>query len=133
MPAACLAEKMKLKPGSSAALLNAPEGYLTELAPERVTFDYVLDGQYDWIQVFIKSRAELAEWMPRVRAALKPASLLWITFPKGGSKLQTDLTRDQGWDSVQGLKWVHLISVDANWSAFSLRPPKPGEEIRNRF
>jgi hypothetical protein len=132
MPASSLAEKMKLKPGSSAALLNAPEGYLTELAPERVTFDYALDGQYDWIQVFVQSQAELVEWMPKVQAALKPVSLLWITFPKAASKIQTDLTRDQGWDSVTGLKWVNLVSVDANWSAFSLRPPKPGEEIRQR-
>ncbi len=133
MPAASLAEKMKLKPGSSAALLNAPEGYLTELAPERVTFDHVLDGQYDWIQIFVKSRAELAEWMPRVQAALKPASLLWLTFPKRASKIQTDLTRDKGWECVQGLKWVSLISVNDTWSAFALRPPKPGEATRSWF
>jgi len=68
--------------------------------------------------------------LPQVRDALKPASTLWITFPKGTSKIQTDLTRDQGWDSLRSLdlKWINLISVDDTWSAFALRPYKSGEE-----
>ncbi len=43
--------------------------------------------------------------------------------------IQTDLTQDVGWDALQqaDLKWVTLISVDPTWSAFCLRPYKPGE------
>ena len=39
-------------------------------------------------------------------------------------------TRDKGWDALQplDLKWITLISVNETWSAFSLRPYKPGEE-----
>jgi len=39
-----LAQKLKLKPGLQAAILNAPDDYLVELAHERVTFDYDLYG-----------------------------------------------------------------------------------------
>jgi hypothetical protein len=62
--------------------------------------------------------------------ALKPESLLWVSFPKGTSKIQTDLTRDKGWEALHAadLKWVNLISVDDTWSAFGMRPYKPGEE-----
>jgi hypothetical protein len=62
--------------------------------------------------------------------ALKPESMLWITFPKGTSKIQTDLTRDKGWDEVQklDLKWINLVSINETWSAFSLRPYKEGEK-----
>jgi hypothetical protein len=62
--------------------------------------------------------------------ALRPESLLWISFPKGTSKIQTDLTRDKGWGSLKkyDLKWVNLISVDETWSAFALRPLKKGEK-----
>jgi len=69
----------------------------------------------------------------QVLGALKPASLLWIAFPKGTSKIQTDLTRDRGWDAVQaaGLKWINLVSVNETWSAFSLRPYKPGEPLQS--
>jgi uncharacterized protein YndB with AHSA1/START domain len=122
-----LAQKLKLKPGSQAALLNAPEGYMVELAPERVDFDHVLAAQYDWIQVFVTSKAELDELYPQLLAALKSASLLWITFPKGKSKGKSDLTRDQGWEVVQDLKWIKLVAINHTWSAFSLRPYKPGE------
>lgn len=126
MPAA-LSAKMKLKPGARAAVLNAPDGYPEQLAPEGITLEQSLSGQYDWIQIFVRSQAELEALMPKVKAALKPVSLLWISFPKGTSKIQSDLTRDKGWDAVRDLKWVTLVSVDETWSAFSLRPYKPGE------
>ncbi|HEY3312720.1 MAG TPA: hypothetical protein VGK00_13850 [Anaerolineales bacterium] len=127
-----LAHKLKLKPGSEAAILNAPDDYLVELAPERVTIDHGLNGQYDWIQVFVRSKAEIDALYPALVAALKPESLLWISFPKGTSRIQTDLTRDKGWDSVTGLKLINLVSINTTWSAFSLRLPRPGETIRPR-
>ena len=127
-----LAQKLKLKPGLQAAILNPPADYLVELAPERVTIDHALNGQYDWVQVFVKSKAEIDALFPALVAALKPESLLWISFPKGASRVQTDLTRDKGWDSVTGLKWINLVSINNTSSAFSLRLPKPGESIRFR-
>ena len=130
--AASLAEKLKLKAGMRAALVNAPEGFVKALAPlpSSVDLTTTLDGQFDWIQIFVKNSTELAAVAPKLAAALKPVSLLWIAFPKGSSKIQTDLTRDKGWESLQGLdlKWINLVSVDDTWSAFSLRPYRPGEE-----
>jgi hypothetical protein len=122
-----LAYKLKLKPATQAAILNPPEGYLVELGPERVTFDHVLSGRYEWIQVFVKNRAEIADLFPALLAALEPDGLLWISFPKVSSKIQTDLTRDQGWEAVSGLKRIMLVSIDLTWSAFSFRPYRPGE------
>jgi hypothetical protein len=45
------------------------------------------------------------------------------------SKIQTDLTRDAGWESVTAadLMWLGLVSIDATWSAFSLRHYRSGE------
>ncbi len=132
MPESPLARKMKLKPGQRAALVNAPEGYLKELGPlpAGVKVAEQFQGQFDWIQIFVKTKAEADKLTPRAIRALKPDSLLWISFPKGTSKIQTDLTRDKGWDSLQkaDLKWVNLISVNETWSAFALRPYKPGEK-----
>jgi hypothetical protein len=126
-----LATKMKLKPGFQVAITAAPDGYLRELTPfpPGVTVSANLKGKYDWIQVFVKSRIELEKLTPRAIRALKPESILWISFPKGSSKIQTDLTRDKGWDLLQksDLKWITLISVNETWSAFAMRPYKPGE------
>jgi len=129
MPVASLVQKLKLKPGQRVAVIGAPEGYLEELGalPPGAELAERLEGSFDWLQVFVRNKAELDALVPRLLAALKPESLLWITFPKGTSKIQTDLTRDKGWDSVRDLKWVTLVSVNETWSAFSLRPYKPGE------
>ena len=131
MPESPLAKKMKLKPGARAAVLNAPAGYLKELKPlpAKAQVFEKLDGQLDWIQLFVKTRAQLESQLKRTVAALKPESMLWISFPKGSSGIQTDLTRDTGWDILKtiDLKWITLVSVNDTWSAFALRPYKAGE------
>lgn len=127
-----LLKKMKLKPGLRAAIINAPDGYVEALQPLPADAELAeqLAGTFDWVQLFVKTQAALEQAMPQLVAALKPASTLWITFPKATSKIQTDLTRDKGWDALQplNLKWINLISVDETWSAFALRPYKSGEE-----
>lgn len=127
-----LVKKLKLKPGLRAAVLQPPQGYVDTLEPlpEGSTPDVSLDGMYGWIQVFVRNQDELKAAVPAAVAALKPESLLWICFPKGASGMQTDLTRDRGWDAMKAyeLKWINLVSIDEHWSAFSLRPFKPGEE-----
>jgi hypothetical protein len=127
-----LAAKMKLKSGNRAAVINAPEGYLLQLVPPQDEADIAttLDGTFDWVQLFVYTKAELDGLISQAAQALRPGSILWISFPKGSSKSQTDLTRDKGWEKVEtfGLKWVTLISLNETWSAFSLRPYKPGEE-----
>lgn len=124
-----LARKMKLKSGLKAAVINAPEHYVEALKHD-TALSPTLNGKFDWIQIFVRNRAQLEALVPRAAKALRPDSLLWISFPKGSSKIQTDLTRDQGWESVRGLdlKWITLVSVDETWSAFALRPYRRGEK-----
>ena len=124
-----LAKKMKLKPGLKAAVINAPENYLKELKHDS-EISQSLSGKFDWIQIFSKTIAEVDALAPKAAKALNPKSILWISFPKGTSKIQTDLTRDKGWESLQklDLKWVNLVSVNDTWSAFALRPYKEGEK-----
>jgi hypothetical protein len=129
MAESSLAKKMKLKPGASAAVINTPENYLQELKHDHKISES-LNGKFDWIQIFVKNKAELDALAPKAAKALKPEAILWIAFPKGTSKIQADLTRDQGWEGIQtlNLKWVNLVSVNETWSAFALRPYKEGEK-----
>ena len=129
MPESTLAKKMKLKPNAKAAVINAPENYVEELRHD-TALSPTLRGKFDWIQLFVRNKAELDALAPKAAKALRTESMLWISFPKGSSKIQTDLTRDKGWESLQALdlKWLTLISVNETWSAFALRPYKEGEE-----
>jgi hypothetical protein len=124
-----LSKKMKLKAGARAAVINAPANYVDELRHD-TAMSPTLNGKFDWIQIFVKSKAELNAQAPKAAKALKPESLLWISFPKGTSRIQTDLTRDKGWEVLQklDLKWITLVSVNAMWSAFALRPYREGEK-----
>jgi hypothetical protein len=129
MPESATAKKMKLKPGLKAAVINAPENYVEALRHD-TALSPTLNGKFDWIQIFVRTRAELDALAPKAAKALRPESMLWISFPKGSSKIQTDLTRDKGWESLQALelKWITLVSVNETWSAFALRPYRKGEE-----
>lgn len=128
MPEASLAKKLKLKPGLKAAIINAPEDYLPELKHDSA-IETKLGGEFDWIQVFVRNKKELDALALKAVRALKPESILWLSFAKGKSKIQTDLTRDKGWETlrVMGLKWITLVSVNETWSAFALRPCQAGE------
>jgi hypothetical protein len=129
MPESALAKKMKLKSNLKAAVINAPENYVDALR-HNTALSPTLNGKFDWIQIFVRNKAELDALAPKAVNALKPESMLWISFPKGTSKIQTDLTRDKGWDTLRNLdlKWINLISVNELWSAFSLRPYKAGDQ-----
>ncbi|HEY3290849.1 MAG TPA: hypothetical protein VGK87_12030 [Anaerolineae bacterium] len=131
MTESLLAKKLKLKPAQRAAVFHAPDGYLTQLEPlpEGVEIADKLSGKFDWVQVFVMNKAELGKLLPRLPKVLKPASVLWISFPKGTSKIQTDLTRDTAFEVLKDvdLMFINLVSVNETWSAFSLRPYKPGE------
>ena len=97
---------------------------------EQDVSEYIrVDGPLDWIQVFVRTSAELAAVVEPLLASLSPTGLAWISYPKGSSKMQTDLTRDKGWEPLEGsdLMWLTLVSIDDTWSAFGMRPYKPGE------
>ena len=124
-----LAKKLKLKPGLSGAVVGGSDGYLERLgSPEGVHAVTTLEGPLDWIQVFVRNSTELAGIVGPLTEALSPTGLAWVSYPKGSSKIQTDLTRDKGWEPIEGqLMWLTLVSIDETWSAFGLRPHKPGE------
>jgi hypothetical protein len=130
--ASALAKKLKLDTASRAAVINAPDGYIKSLGalPKTITLSENLSGSFDWIQIFVKNQAEFKALALKAIKAMSAESRLWISFPKGSSKIQTDLTRDKGWDALKGadLKWINLVSVNEVWSAFNLRTYKPSEE-----
>ena len=61
-----LAKKLKLKPTQRIALIQAPEGYLDTLSPlpDDIEIDSDLQGTYDWLQIFVKSKTDLDQMLP---------------------------------------------------------------------
>jgi hypothetical protein len=82
-------------------------------------------GTYDQVHWFVMSRAQLEKEMSKLMKLVKPDVIVWVYYPKGTSKIQTDLSRDKGWDCLMKegdkLTWISLISFDDTWSVFGFR------------
>ena len=119
-------KKLQIKEGQRALIINSPTGYLERLEPlpEGVEIALEAEGQFDFVQVFVHSLAELRDLLPVAMQAVKYDALLWIAYPKGSAKTGTDLNRDRLWAAVaeHGLSSVTLISLDEVWSAMRFRP-----------
>jgi hypothetical protein len=127
---AALAKKLKLAAASRPVIIGGDPAYrdgLSRAVGGPIATE--LTGRHDWIQLFAPDRATLEAHLPAVAAALEDRGIVWLSYPKGSSKLQADLTRDAGWEAVKvaDLMWLTLVSVDDTWSAFSLRRYRPGE------
>lgn len=119
-------KKLRLQTGQSALFLNAPEGYLQALGelPSGVQISTQPDGVYDFVQLFIKDRAELERLGPAAFQAVKYDGLLWVCYPKQTGKIKSDLNRDSLWKLMEptGLSPVMQIAIDETWSALRFRP-----------
>jgi hypothetical protein len=60
------------------------------------------------------------------------AAKVWLCYPKGSSKVETDLSRDAGWEPMFNAGWivVAIASVDATWSAVRFRPKRLVNSVR---
>lgn len=128
-----LVRRLYIKPGYKIAIVNAPEGYMEALGdlPEGVEIIRNLNGQFDLVQVFINSRADVEQMALIAIGALKPNGTLWFAYPKKSSKVKTDINRDSGWDTVVTAGWggVRQISIDETWSALQF---KPEDQVKRR-
>lgn len=118
-------QKLMLKPGRSFLLVNPPPGYPAKMGalPEGARLAAESDVPVDIIQVFVESRAALEAQLPRLKALLHPTGALWVTYYKGGARVQTDIHRDSinAYAATLGLRGVAIIAVDEDWSALRLK------------
>jgi hypothetical protein len=119
-----IAQKLKIVEGVSLLTINAPDNFKRRLEPlpARVKISNSATT-FDQVHWFVKDQAQLKKELKKVLPLIKDDIVCWIYYPKGTSKIQTDLTRDKGWDELlkQDLQWVNLISFDDTWSAFGMR------------
>jgi hypothetical protein len=118
-----LAAKLQLKPGTSIALLDVPDGATVDLGDEIATRD-TPDGA-DAVLVFLTRAADLdGAGVAALLAAVREDRLAWVAYPKAG-KLGTDVNRDTLHRAFgeRGAKTVRQVAIDDTWSALRLRPP----------
>lgn len=121
-----LAQKLRIKEGFSLLTFTAPKDFAKGLGnlPAGVTINSATK-QYNQVHWFVLNRKQMEKEMSKVMKLLKPDVTVWVYYPKGTSGIQTDLTRDKGWDCLLAegdkLTWISLISFDDTWSTFGFR------------
>jgi hypothetical protein len=118
-----LVKKLAIKPKTRITVVNAPEGYREMLGdlPEGTTYDDKFEGMFDWIQVFVKTQAELDAHLPTAKEKLAPNGILWVTFPR--DRKVTDLNRNSMFavKANHGLDPVSNAVVNDDWTAYRLK------------
>lgn len=115
-----LLKKLGIKAETVIVAVNPPAEYKKLLGsmPEGVCQKKELRGKFDFIHFFTKSEDELREKFPRLKNSLKESGILWVSWPKGSSKVATDLNdnrvREIGLEA--GLVDVKVCAVNDIWS-----------------
>jgi hypothetical protein len=120
-----VAQKLQIKANRTVLFVNAPGGYDAALGglPEGVFVVKKAHGPIDIIQVFVGSRNDLEEQLPRLKPLIAPGGMLWVTYHKGTSQTPADINRDTiaRYARSLGMQAVAQVAVDADWSALRLK------------
>lgn len=117
-----LARKLGLKAGFTALLANAPDHYFELFAdfPEDVKQVTNASAEtLDFCHLFVTQLTDLEEQLLLLKPLLKKHGLMWISWPKGKSKIPTNINREVVREAglASGLVDVKVCAVDADWSA----------------
>lgn len=116
-----LLKKLGLKAGMRACIVDAPSHYadLLGLLPEGIIMLETPAGDMDFIHCFARTQGDLETQLDDLKKHLAPAGMLWISWPKKTSSIETDLSsnRVRRTGLAGGLVDVKVCAVDADWSA----------------
>jgi hypothetical protein len=117
-----VADKLLIKKDSRIKIIGAPDGYVDSLGSTGGA-ESGESRNLDLIQAFVKSRQELESLLAQLKTEVKPGGIIWITYPKGTSKMNADINRDTiaAYAKTLGLQAVAMISIDDTWSALRLK------------
>jgi len=120
-----LSQKLKIKENFTLLAINAPADFQNALSPLPSGVKISTSARnYNQVHWFVTNKAKMEKELDSILKLIKQDIVCWIYYPKRTSKIQTDLTRDKGWDKFlkhKELQWLSLISFDDTWSAFACR------------
>jgi hypothetical protein len=116
-----LAKKLGLKSDYSVYLVNQPKHYwkLFEELPKGICEVHQPElASVDFIHLFCSTKQQLVIEAEKCKSYLKKSGHFWVSWPKGSSKIPTDLKREPIREYLLniGLVDVKVASIDLDWS-----------------
>jgi len=130
-----IARKLKIQEDERLFPINAPADFERSLGAlprgARMVSKPTGATQLHW---FVTTAAQVAKEIRGVLKVLEDGMVLWTYYPKSASGIQTDLSRDRGWDPltrIENLQWLNLVAFDDTWSAFGSRLKTEADRTRD--
>lgn len=118
-----LAKKLGLKENYKVLLYNAPEHYFDLFSDlptnlNIISIDQSEENEIHFIHLFFTSYLDLKTHVAKFINTLKKDGLMWISWPKGKSIIETDLKRDVIREYILelGLVDIKVAAIDEDWS-----------------
>lgn len=119
-----LLQKLGIKGTAKVRFINEPS-HLAELLgtlPQGVTIVESRASAVDFVHCFVTQKPRLAALLPGLMNKMARDGMIWISWPKKSSKVQTDLTEDVVREVALplGLVDVKVCAIDDVWSGLKL-------------
>ena len=122
-----LAKKLGYKEGFKIRLVNEPDYYFDLFTDMPLNITQIKDKKInkDLVHYFITEAKELVKNISSLQKEIYPTGMLWISWPKKASKINTDVTEDviRNVALKNGLVDIKVCAIDEIWSALKLVVP----------
>ncbi len=114
----------KLKFKGAGIVINAPENLEKEFVKLGFKTSLSIKLLNSNTLIFINNSKEFLDFLRNQLKFIEPDSVLWFAYPKGTSKIKTDINRDTIRVTAEEfcITTVAAISIDDTWSALRFRP-----------
>lgn len=136
-----LADKLGLRAGTSALVINASESLLKEI-PADVKLKLVksvpqpTSKLFNYIHCFTMQEATLAKSIGSLKTQLEQDGMIWISWPKKSARKLANIDTDLSEDSIRdhalalGLVDVKVCAIDDIWSGLKLVIPTKERKVK---
>jgi len=121
-----LAKKLDIKEGFKISVYNQPEYYFNLFTDFPVDVKLINNKlKVDFVHYFVKEEKQLQKDISKLKDQIEQNGMIWISWPKKSSKVETDITEDvvRNIALKNGLVDIKVCAVDETWSGLKLVIP----------
>jgi len=119
-----LAQKLGITAGTTISVINPPSDYprLLGSISKSLTFNDTVTKNSTFVHLFVIKRAELQKRLTQIRSKLADNGVIWVSWPKRASGVETHVTEDVIRAVALPMEFVDVkvCAVDDVWSGLKL-------------
>ncbi|MFZ1677141.1 MAG: hypothetical protein WBP41_08545 [Saprospiraceae bacterium] len=117
-----LSQKLGLKPGMKAIAISPPKEYKRWLGKEASILAARSIPPWDFVHIFTNKLSDLENQLSTIRSEIESNGMVWVSYYKKSSGLQTEITEDLVRETCFPLGFVDVkvCAVTDEWSGLKL-------------